>query len=203
MTTEDTATDNTQTDQQGNTDDANNTDNKAGDQAANTDDASQQENVEGAPEVYADFKLPEEVKLDGTMMEKFTGIAKGLNLPQDKAQELVDLGAEMAKGFGAQFEQSVADLKQKFADDLKNDTDLGGEAMEENVAIADKGLEAYGTEALRELLKDTGLDRHPEMVRVFHKIGKLVAEDADGGDGQGGQGQKSVAERMYGKASAA
>jgi hypothetical protein len=47
----------------------------------------------GAPEKYEEFKIPKDTKLDAEMFDKFTPLAKELNLSQEKAQELVDFYA--------------------------------------------------------------------------------------------------------------
>lgn len=46
--------------------------------------------AEGAPESYEEFKAPEGTQLDDAVMKQFGEVAKGLNLPQEKAQEVVD-----------------------------------------------------------------------------------------------------------------
>lgn len=43
-----------------------------------------------APEAYTDFKLPDGVKLEAESLTKAQALFKGLNLPQDGAQSLVD-----------------------------------------------------------------------------------------------------------------
>lgn len=46
--------------------------------------------AEGAPEKYEEFKAPEGTQLDASVMKQFGEVAKDLNLPQGKAQEVVD-----------------------------------------------------------------------------------------------------------------
>ena len=63
------------------------------------DDAKKAEGQEGqkqeakedaAPESYADFKAPEGVELNSAVVDSFKGIAKKLNLSQEKAQAVID-----------------------------------------------------------------------------------------------------------------
>ena len=44
----------------------------------------------GAPEKYEDFKAPEGTTLDAEVVKTFSEVAKSLNLPQAKAQEVID-----------------------------------------------------------------------------------------------------------------
>src|SRR5258708_4608855 len=44
----------------------------------------------GAPETYADFKVPDGYTLDADVAKEATTIFKALNLGQDQAQQLVD-----------------------------------------------------------------------------------------------------------------
>lgn len=46
--------------------------------------------AEGAPEKYEEFKAPEGTMLDAAVMQQFGEVAKELNLPQDKAQDVVN-----------------------------------------------------------------------------------------------------------------
>ena len=70
--------------------------------------------VVGAPEAYDAFTLPDDMAMDEGIMGEFSQLAKDANLPQDKAQSLVELGAKMAKGFDSAAQQSLTDLKDSF-----------------------------------------------------------------------------------------
>lgn len=48
------------------------------------------EKPEGAPEAYEKFTTPEGTSLDEGVLTRFSEVAKGLNLPQAKAQEVID-----------------------------------------------------------------------------------------------------------------
>lgn len=168
--------------------------------AANQQVAPDASKAASAPESYAGFQLPEGVALNDTVMTEFTGLAKSHNLTQEAAQKFVDLGAKMATGFGEVVQKSHADLKAKFQTELQNDPTIGGERLNENLAIAQRAVDAYGTPELRKMLEDSGLNREPNLVRFLHAVGKTVAEDNAGvvnGTGKG-DGQKSLADRLYG-----
>jgi hypothetical protein len=134
----------------------------------------------GAPEEYKDFAMPEGVELDAEALEKFTPVAKELNLDQDQAQKLVDFyAAERTK-----LEQGVFDNWQKtqteWQETVKSDEEVGGAEMEEKLGIANKALEKFGGEKLSEALLATGAGNHVEVVRFAYRVGKAMSEDTIG-----------------------
>lgn len=81
--------------------------------------------------------------------------------------------------------------------ELRADKEFGGEAYDANVATAIKGLEAVGSPELRQVLDQTGMGSHPEIVRAFKKVGELVADAPFATSAQPAQSAKSAASRMY------
>ena len=136
-----------------------------------------------APEKY-EFTLPEGTKPDGPVMGKFSEIAKGLGLPQDKAQELVDLAVEMQGGNAKQIEAEVSEFyadiggtPDKWPDAAKADKEIGGDKFDENLAVAKAALDKFGTPELQAFLLKTGAGNHPEVLRAFHRVGKAISQD--------------------------
>lgn len=123
-------------------------------------------------EDYA-FEMPEGIELDKTAADEFTAIAKELKLPKDAAKKLVDLEVKRVQG---QREQHTA-LVESWAESVKADKEIGGDKLNENLAVARKAIEAFGTPELKELLNSTGLGNHPEVVKAFFKAGKAISED--------------------------
>jgi hypothetical protein len=119
------------------------------------------------------FEMPEGIELDKSATEEFTAIAKELKLPQDAAKKLVDLEV---KRIQAQQQQHQS-LVNEWAEQVKADKDLGGDKLDENLAVARKAIDAFGTPELKELLNTTGLGNHPEVVKAFFKAGKAISED--------------------------
>ena len=129
---------------------------------------------EGAPEKYADFKLPEGVTADPKLMEAFSATAKELGLSQEKAQKFVDLQAQNVKAeidarltaFNTQIETWEKETRAHF-----------GANADKEFANAARAVEQIGTPELRTLLNESGLGSHPELVKFFAKVGKDFTED--------------------------
>jgi hypothetical protein len=78
----------------------------------------------------------------------------------------------------------------------KQDKEFGGPALAENLSVAKKALDAFGTAELRTLLNESGLGNHPEIVRLFFRAGKAISEDrvVTGSTGQAKAGPKSFSD---------
>lgn len=124
------------------------------------------------PESY-DLHMPEGVELDKAAADEFTTIAKELKLDQSAAQKLADIAAKQAQRQA----ESHAKLVESWVEQVKTDKDLGGDKLEENLGIARKALDTFGTPELKDVLNASGLGNHPEVIRAFLKAGKAISED--------------------------
>lgn len=153
--------------------------------------------VEGAPETY-EFVAPEGQQFDTAVIDTFSGLAKELNLPQDKAQLVLD---KMAPVIAQRQIDRIAEVHEQWANETRSDKELGGDRLNESMAIAKRGLYATATPALRELLDKSGFGNHPEVIRHFYQVGKSISQDTVVTAGQStsaGQG-KQAADVLYDK----
>lgn len=105
--------------------------------------------------------------------------------------------ARVASEKGASLAKDSATQVAAWADELKSDKEFGGSGYDGNIALAVKGVEAVGSPALRQLLDETGLGNHPDMVRAFRKVGQLVADAPFATGAQPPQQAKDLGARMY------
>lgn len=138
------------------------------------DDGKKEDKPAGAPEKY-EFTTPEGHELDSEVLGQFSEAAKELDLSQDKAQLLLD---KMAPAIAARQTQQIKAVQEQWANDARSDKEFGGDKLNENLSIAKKGLETYGTPELRTLLNDSGMGNHPEVIRFFVRVGKTISEDS-------------------------
>ena len=150
------------------------------------------------PETYADFTVPEGVDgLDKAAMERATPLFKELGLSQENAQKLVNFYAsEIQAGAQNQLE-SFSQLKQEWREKSSKDNEFGGDKFQENVGIAMKALDKFGTPELRELMDDTGVGNHPEVIRAFYKVGQFLVEDNPGSTGSASSKPKDRVSILY------
>ena len=121
--------------------------------------------------------MPEGVEVNEELMGEFTGIAKELNLTQDQAQKLVNLQAnEMQKLSQAQVDAWNA-TRDEWVANSKNDTEFGGNKFQESLGVMSKAIDAFGGDTFRNVLDETGMGDHPEVLRFLYKVGQAVGED--------------------------
>ena len=124
------------------------------------------------PESYA-FEMPDGVELDKAAAEEFSAVAKELKLDQATAQKVADVAVKMQQRQAETHQKQV----EQWTAQTKADKEIGGEKLDENLAVARKAIDAFGTPELKTLLNGTGLGNHPEIVKAFYKAGKAISED--------------------------
>jgi len=133
--------------------------------------------VDGAPETYEDFTLPDGVEVDTKALEGFIPVAKQLNLTQTEAQALIDYEAKRVEEFTSSQENSWDEMIKEWRTATPSDKEIGGPAFDQSLANAKKFINAYGTDELVEALNSTGMGNHPEVIRAFARAGKAMGED--------------------------
>lgn len=148
----------------------------------------------GAPEKY-EFAAPEGVQLDDTTMAQFSEVAKELNLPQEAAQKVLDkMGPVMAQRQA----EMLTQLSESWSEATKADKELGGDKLQQNLAVANKALNEFGTPELRKLLNESGLANNSEVIRLLYRAGKSISEDKFVSGGVGGPaGSRTYANALY------
>ncbi len=145
---------------------------------AKAEDGKTDEVVDGAPDKYEDFILPDGVELDEKMMGDFVPIAKELNLTQDQAQKLISLQSGKMQSMLEEQQQTWVKVQDDWKTAVKSDTELGGPAFDKTISDAKVFLKQFATPGLMEALDATGVGNHPEFIRAFARAGKLMGEDA-------------------------
>lgn len=128
-----------------------------------------------APEKY-DFAMPDGFELNQEVAGEFEAYARELNLPQDKAQAVVDMGVKLMQAHQASQAALVQQTQEQWRNEVVNDKEIGGQALAENLSYAAKVLDTFAPD-LRGVLDETGLGDHPAFVKAFVKIGKAISED--------------------------
>jgi hypothetical protein len=170
----------------------------------------------GAPEAYADFKLPEGATLDPAVIAEATPILKELNITQEGAQKLVDFFSKhTAASVDALFAKQ-REVRQEWAKEAKTllEAAPGGiKQAKADLALAKNALFANpdGTPNTDKITKFnhfmdmTGAGDNPLFIEAFTKMAKLYNEGkpvTGGGPSKFGQtapggGRPSIAAAVY------
>lgn len=168
--------------------------------------------LNGAPESYEQFTLPEGLVLEGDRLAMATEIAKELNLSQAGAQKLVDAYSKLALDDASGLVDKVAgsdDLLapilerarqadgEKWAAELKAEQ---GDKFEAELAYCKTAVDALKSDKLKQEFDRLQWGNHPELFKAFAFFGRLVRDSPSDGIGreastaqQGG----SLSSRMY------
>ena len=140
-------------------------------------DADGKDKPVGAPEAYEDFTLPEGMEMDVEILGEFKNLAKELNIPQAKAQQLIDFQSQLASKQAELYQAAVTKQAKDWAAEIKSDPEIGGENYDKSVASAIKVIQSFGDPALTELLNTSGLGNHPALFKFCHRISAAISED--------------------------
>lgn len=169
---------------------------KAADEAAAAEAAAAEAaKAAGAPEKYEPFVAPEGTAIDATVLTQFEEAARELNLPQDKAQQLID---KMAPAMAQQQVAQMQQLSQDWQAAASSDKEYGGDKLAENLGYATKAVDTFASPELKTMLRETGLGNHPELVRFMVRAGKAISEDKIVTGGAPASANRSAAEVLYG-----
>lgn len=146
------------------------------------------------PEKY-EFKAPDGREFDQGVLEQFSEVAKELKLTQEGAQKVID---KLSNAIAEKQANTLKAAADEWVKSVNADKEIGGDKLNENLSVAKKALEAFGTPELRALLNESGLGNHPEIIRAFFKAGKAISEDRYVPGGIGGfSGAKDPAKSLY------
>jgi hypothetical protein len=149
----------------------------AEDQKAEDKPAEGSEGKADVPEAY-EFKFPEGVEVDPDTVGELGNVAKELGLTQEQAQRIADLGAKQSERWVEAQKQIMEATEKQWVDEVRSDKEFGGDKLDENLAVAVKALDKFGSPELTQFLKESRLGNHPEMFRLAVRIGKAIADDS-------------------------
>jgi len=137
------------------------------------------------PVEYGEFAGAEGVTLDQDALGEFKALAGDAKLTQEQAQKVVDIGVKLQQKWAAQQTQTMEAARTQWAEASNTDKEFGGEKLAENLAVAKVALDKFGSPELKQLLNDSGLGNHPEVIRFFYRAGRAISDDRVIGGGNG------------------
>jgi hypothetical protein len=140
------------------------------------------------PVVY-DLKLPEGSLLSSDVIAKVESLAKEKGMTPDQAQALLEHESAVLAEHHAGIEKEFQETTKKWVDEVK---------FKENVALAHAALKQFGSEKFNQELERTGFGNHPELVRIFARIGRQLQAQPMARGEQPNQA-KSITSIMYDK----
>jgi len=159
--------------------------------------------AEPEPAKAVEFKYPEGTKAED--WSDIVAIAGAHKLDAEATNKLIESQFKARTAMISKASEVWEKTKAGWAEQLKADPKFGGTEYDKNVALARKGFQKFGSEALQNFLAESGLDNHPELVKAFAAVGKYAGEGSLNigvRAGNGGNGQpdtKAALRAMYSK----
>lgn len=148
------------------------------------------ESVSKVPEKY-ELKTPEGSPITPDQIEKIALIAKERGLSNSEAQAMVERDHMLI----SQHNEMVS----KWKTDVLSDPELGGDNAKEKVELAHRAFKHFASEKFAQELIASGYGDHPELVRAFYKVGKMMGEDKFVVPGANTGSTMSLEDKFYGK----
>lgn len=155
------------------------------------------DDVGGAEPKPYELHVPDGFALDTEMVDAATPLLQKYKVTNEDAQILADLVTQKVQKELDGFHERNGEMVEEWKRKLAADPEIGGKALKQNLGIGLKALNRFGDAELVQILKESGLEYHPAVVRFFHKVGSAISEDAYIGRGTP-QRAKDTASLLYG-----
>lgn len=159
---------------------------------------------ETIPEAY-DIKAVDGYEVTPELMDSLSPLLKELKIPQAGAQKLADLHMSVMQQQASEASAARKQVISGWTESIKKDPEFGGARFNENMGLARRGLQAVmpkdagAAKELTELLNGSGMGNHPEIIKAFARVGKMVKEDSALSGTAGGTVSDDPVELMFAK----
>ena len=151
-----------------------------------------------APE---DFEVTEEVQ---EQLDDFADFAKAQGISQEQFQSLIDYQQNRLTNAMESVSAEFIGRANSWAEDTKLDAELGGAQLQENLTVAKNAMQQFMSPTMGQMLGmpseenpgGMGLGNHPEVVRLFYRIGKAM-QDSNLVVGDAKASDENALARMY------
>lgn len=154
---------------------------KAGESETGKTEEEGKDETPALPEKY-ELTAPEGTEIDERILAEADPVFRELGLNNDQANKLMPLAGKFAEKLQQASLDAHLAMAADWAKKAQADKEIGGKNWGETEAAVARALDKFGApegSPFRKLLDDTKLGNHPEMIRMFAKIGKAIGEDGD------------------------
>ena len=127
-----------------------------------------------------ELKLPEGSALAPDLVEQTIAFAKEHKISPEAAQKILETRDADSKDFAASMQETFNTKVERWAQDARKDPEIAGKdgsAFDATVATAMRARDKFATPAMIKLLNETGFGNHPEVIKLFSRIGAAMKED--------------------------
>ena len=124
-----------------------------------------------APDGY-DFDLGDGEQSDE--VADFKNVAHQLGLTNDQARNILGIYNQINESQVADEDAQFEQMNVEYLQDIQNEW---GDSFNKNAELARRAFTDFASEELMDVLRETGLSNHPEMLKTFARIGQVLSED--------------------------
>lgn len=147
--------------------------------------------------------LPQDSLLEPSVIDEIVSYATEQGLSNEAAQKMVERESNAVARHEEAKDKEVIDIRKGWKEDAKADKELGGENLKASTETAMRVIERFASKDFKTMLEDTGFGNHPEVIRIFKRIGEMMTDDQFVmAKSQTGNQDKSDAEVLYPEAPA-
>lgn len=121
--------------------------------------------------------------IDTDVLNEATPVLKELNLTNEQADKLTPIAAQLVKKTMERAESAITNRaienRKQWAEAFDKDPEIGGANKQATIDFAAKAFDHYGIkkgEGVRQLLEESGLGNHPDLIRFVAGVGRDLAE---------------------------
>lgn len=158
----------------------------------------------GPPEKY-ELTPPDGFEaIDTDVLGEAEPVLKELNLTNDQANKLMPIAGQLVKKTLDRAEAAITDRavsqRREWADAFEKDPEIGGANKDRTLTEAARAFDHYGLkkgEGLRQLLDESGIGNHPDMIRFVARVGRDL-EEGSFERGDAANQPKAPEQKLYG-----
>lgn len=126
------------------------------------------EDLEGYGEIFPD--LPEGITWDESAQQGFKAAAHKAGLNPGQAKEILAWYSGYQRDVALEADREMGQTEEALQQEWGANYDI-------NLSLATRAVAKVGGQALQQLLDTTGLGNHPEMIKTWARVGRILAED--------------------------
>ncbi|MCD8272413.1 hypothetical protein [Akkermansia sp.] len=110
-------------------------------------------------------------------LESFTGTCRELGLSKKQAEQMLAWQKDRLRESEAETQRNTEMVVREWNTEIRNDSEFGGIRYTRTIADARAALQTFDPDgSLRQLLKDTYGEYHPDVIRFVARVGRAISE---------------------------
>lgn len=146
----------------------------------------------------SDLRLPEGIDPESDGVVELLEVVNAAESRADLVNTLLDEYHAIRQNAEDDNARAWNDLQTAWQDELKAHPEYGGDALKENLAVANTLVTRYGGDKFVEALGMTGMGNNQHFMEFLMKVNADLPQDATPVDGNpAGSGSRSLADRLF------